>query len=74
MTQYTKLHEATGGKIQENKTQVFAWKWVLENREQIIRKKENNLIEHGRKVSQLNVEDCVRTFGVVMGPSMKWRD
>ena len=57
MTQYTKFYEATGCKIQEDKTQVFTWKWELENGEQIIRNEQNSLIVCGKKVNQLKVED-----------------
>lgn len=33
MKTYTDLHEATGGRIQKNKIQTFAWRWSMVNGE-----------------------------------------
>lgn len=72
MKQHVNLHEATGGRIQEDKSQMFAWQWKLENGEQHIECKQNRLSAHEKQVKQMKIDECVHTLGVIMGPSLKW--
>ena len=44
--QHVDLCEATGGRMQEDKSQMFAWQWKLENGEQQIEHKRSRLLVH----------------------------
>ena len=67
------LCEATGGKIQKTKIQTFAWRWGMVNGNFQLFDVPNVLTVHETKVKQLKVNECARTLGVTMGPSIQWK-
>jgi len=72
MDLYTKLYEATGGKIQQTKILFYCWQWVYKNGKQVIHQIEAELTVHGEKINAISVSESTRTLGVYLNPSLTW--
>ena len=74
MDLYTKLYEATGGKIQQTKIMFYCWKWIYENGKQKIIQLQANLLVHDEIIQSIDVTKATRTLGVHLTPSLNWKD
>ena len=71
--QCTKLHEATGGKIQQDKMMFYFWKWCYCNVEKIIKQVEAELIVHGEKTRSIPIKTSTMTLGAHLAPALEWK-
>ena len=74
MELYTRLYEATGGKIQLNKIVFYCWQWIYKNRKQIIEQLEAKIIVHGEQIQLIPVMSSTRTLGMYLNPALSWND
>ena len=72
MDLYTKLYEATGGKIQQTKIMFYCWQWFYENGDQKIMKLEAKIEVHGEQIQLIDVKQSTRTLGVHLTPALNW--
>ena len=72
MDTYTKLYEATGGKIQQTKIMFYAWQWIYKNGIKLINNIKSKLIVHNTQVIQLNANEATRTLGMHVAPNLNW--
>ena len=68
---YNKLHTATGGKIQEQKSSFFSWIWVWAQGQKRIKNVDINLSINNSSIQQNHVSEDKKTLRVQMSPSMK---
>ena len=57
MDQCTKLYEATGEKMQQDKIIFCYWKWCYCNREKITKQVEAETIVHGEKTLSIQIKN-----------------
>jgi len=69
---YNRLHTATGGKIQEEKTKFFYWIWVWSQGVKRIKNIQASVQVNNREIEQLEVSHEEKTLGVYLSPSLKW--
>ena len=72
MDMYTRLYEATGGKIQESKILYYYWKWCYESGVRVIRPVEVILFVYGEKIESISPTESTRTLGVHINPLLSW--
>ena len=72
MDLYTKLYEATGGKIQQMKIMFYCWKWIYENGRQKIIQLDATIIVHNEIIQSIDVTKVIKTLGVHLTPSLNW--
>ena len=70
MNLYTKLYEATGGKIQQAKIFFYCWRWVYKNGRKVIEEIRAELVVHSEHIQQMKITESTRTLGVHMTPSL----
>ena len=67
-----KLHSATGGKTQVEKTKFFAWTWTWSQGKKKIKNVDANIQLNNQPMQQLNAMEEEKTLGVFVSPSMRW--
>ena len=72
MDLYTKLYEATDGKIQQTKIMFYCWQWFYENGDQKIMQLEAKIEVHGEQIQLIDVKQSTRTLGVHLTPALNW--
>ena len=70
---YTKLYEATGGKIQQTKIMFYCWKWIYKNGKQNIIQLNATIVVHGETIKAIDVSQSTRTLGVHLNPAISWK-
>ena len=70
MDMYTRLYEATGGKIQENKILYYCWKWCYENGIRVLKPVEAALYVHGKQIESVDPTKSTRTLGMHINRSL----
>jgi hypothetical protein len=70
---YTRLYEATGGKIQQEKIMFYCWKWIYINGKQHIVQMEATIEVHEEIIKIIDVNQSTRTLGVFMTPALTWK-
>ena len=74
MDMYTRLYEATGGKIQESKILYYCWKWGYEKGRRLIKQVETELFVYGERIECIEPTKSTRILGVHINPSLSWDD
>ena len=72
MNIYTRLYEATEGKIQESKILYYYWKWCYENGVRVIKQVEIELFVHEERIVSVVPTESTRTLGVHINLSLSW--
>jgi hypothetical protein len=72
INEYKKLYEATGGRIQEEKSFYFSWQWINSNRKLDIVNIKEKLLINQKEIEQINVDNGIRALGVYMTPKLEW--
>ena len=70
---YTRLYEATGGKIQQEKIMFYCWKWIYVNGKQQIVQLEATIEVHEEVINIIDVHQSTRMLGVFMNPALTWK-
>ena len=68
---YVKLYEATGARIQEEKVMFYCWYYRMKNGERIIEQIKATIIIHGKEITQIDVNESIRTLGVYVTPALQ---
>jgi len=73
MTNYTKLYEATGGKIQESKVMCYCWNWNYVKGKQQIKQMKADIVVHNERIESVPINEATRTLGVHINPALSWK-
>ena len=73
MNIYTRLYEATGGKVQQIKILYYSWIWEYVDGRKYIKDVTANLVVNEEIIRQESVENSTRTLGVYVTPSLSWK-
>ena len=73
MDQYTKLHEAIGGKTQQEKIMFLCWAWCYCNVEKTMKQVETELVVHEDKTRCIQTKRSTRMLGVHLAPALEWK-
>ena len=73
MDQYTTLHEAKDGKIQQDKIISCYWKQHCCNAEKMIKQVEAELVVQGEQTRSIQIKTSTRTLGMHLAPALEWK-
>ena len=72
LIEYDDLHSATGGHVENNKTNLFSWKYVWKQGIRVAVKVPVEIVLNNVKLKELEVKEANRSLGVYMAPTLKW--
>jgi len=73
MDLYTKLYEATGGKIQQSKIMFYCWQLIYEHGIQKIIQLEATILVHNEIIKSIDVNTSTRALGIHLIPALSWK-
>ena len=69
---FDSLHEATGGCVEESKSKVYAYQWLIRSGRKTICNNVSKIRMQGIDLKQINCKQQEKTLGVMMGPALIW--
>ena len=72
LNMHNRLHGATGGHVQEDKTTYYAWQWKWRQGQKRIQNVNDKLLINEKSVKQTSVNESVKSLGLFVNPTLKW--